>query len=199
MNATKQILAAGCSLVALVACTPAFCAAGKTSKKKVVVAVLPCEAASREVEELSEAIPLLLASSLSKNKDLDLVEREQLRKVLQEQELNLSGLVDPDQAAQLGRLLGAKILVTERAFVTGRHVMVTVKIINVETGRVKATTKSAEILRYCRVREDGVGMERHKEGGRERMTRCRAFAVASLDIFSTSPRGRPLAAAPRAR
>lgn len=70
--------------------------------------------------------------------DITLVERAELKKILEEQELNLSGLVSPEQAVKIGKLTGAKIIVTGNIFTLDRNVMVVAKIIGTETSKVKA-------------------------------------------------------------
>jgi TolB-like protein len=114
----------------------------KPDENKISVAVLGCRASAAEVIEISHVVPALLNTDLSRNEKLDMVEREQMDKVLSEHELGQSGLVDPDQAAQVGKLLGARILILPTAFVSGTQVYLSAKVINVETGRVKSATKS---------------------------------------------------------
>ena len=109
---------------------------------KTVVAVLPCQSDSPEVAELSKSFATLLSASLTQTDKFDLVEREHLDKVLKEQELALSGLVDGDQAVKIGKLVGARILVQSSAFVLDKQIFLVAKIINAETGRVKAAKRA---------------------------------------------------------
>ena len=53
-----------------------------------------------------------LVSRLVQNGYYSVIEREKIDQVLQEQSLNLSGLVAEDQAVQIGQLLGAEALIT---------------------------------------------------------------------------------------
>jgi hypothetical protein len=99
------------------------------------------------VEELSKAIPALLSTALSRGERFDMVEREQLTKVLGEQALGMSGLVNPEEAARIGQLLGAKMLVTLKAFVVDRQAFVTANVINTETGRIRAVSRSTLLAR----------------------------------------------------
>ena len=55
---------------------------------------------------------VVLFASLLENHSFFLVEREDINKLLDEGELNLSGLANPAQVNQIGQLTGAKILVT---------------------------------------------------------------------------------------
>src|SRR5688572_27526163 len=52
----------------------------------------------------SGALADLLTAQLSRWKQVELLEREQIAKVLSELQLNASGLVAPDQAARFGQL-----------------------------------------------------------------------------------------------
>jgi len=53
----------------------------------------------------------LLATELSKNKNFEVIERQQIRSVLQEQSFGASGAVDDSTAAQMGKLVGLKYIV----------------------------------------------------------------------------------------
>jgi TolB-like protein len=80
----------------------------------------------------------LLFAKLATRPTLFLVDRGDLKKVLDEQALGLSGAVKADEAAQVGQLTGAKLLVTGSVVVatesTKLHLVA--KIISTETGRV---------------------------------------------------------------
>ncbi len=90
--------------------------------------------------EGSEAVGAQISSSLtaylSQEEDLVTVERAELDKILSEQELGRSGLVDPAAAAVVGQLSGARVLVTGKVFVAGDEFLVVSKIIGTETSRV---------------------------------------------------------------
>jgi curli biogenesis system outer membrane secretion channel CsgG len=53
----------------------------------------------------------LLATELSKNRNFEVIEREQIRSILQEQAFGASGAVDDTTAAQIGKLAGLKYIV----------------------------------------------------------------------------------------
>ena len=102
------------------------------------VAVFNLNADSQQLRETGRDIGTLLSVLLSRNENIDIVEREQLDTILSEIGLSLSGIVDENQALQAGRLAGAKILVTGRIFLSGDDMIVTARVIGTETSRVKA-------------------------------------------------------------
>lgn len=100
------------------------------------LAVLPFQERGDEVKGLGSKVTDLLFASLLTRPDLYLVDREDLSKTLQEQELNISGAVNVDQATRVGQLTGAKILVTGSVMQIDNTTILVAKIIGTETTRV---------------------------------------------------------------
>ena len=100
------------------------------------VAVFTFAERGRDAAELGNKVTDLLFANLVTNPEMYLVEREEIDKLFTEQELNRSGLINPDQATQIGYLTGAKILVTGSVLVVGDKMYVVAKIIGTETSRV---------------------------------------------------------------
>jgi len=109
------------------------------------VAVLDFETKGKEVADLGGKVADLLTVFLSTEEDLELVERAQLKEVLQELELGASGIVDPNQATRIGGLLGAQVLITGRAFIVNEKLYLVAKAISVETSRVNAQIAKGEL------------------------------------------------------
>ena len=65
-----------------------------------------------------------------------LVDRADIAKLLAEQEVSLSGLVNPQQATKVGQLTGAKLLITGSVLQVDNTVYLIAKIIGTETSRV---------------------------------------------------------------
>lgn len=127
------------------AMTPAATGDAAAAKAALVtVAVLDYEAASPGNPELGSQIAEIMTARLSAEDGLDLVERAKLGQVLKEHHLPLVGLADPQQAAQIGKLLGAKLLVMGKAFMMDSKLMIVTKVVGVETGLVKGTLRSVE-------------------------------------------------------
>jgi hypothetical protein len=104
----------------------------------LTVAVLDLEAEGKALAPAARQVTELLTAGLSSSPDLILVERQRLGDAMLEIELGISGTVDPDTAARLGRLVGAKALVTGRMFRSGDEVVAVVRAIGTETGRLYA-------------------------------------------------------------
>lgn len=107
------------------------------------VAVLPfvnsaIGRATEELAPLSKGIADLMIIELAQNTSIRLVERENINQILAEQNLARDGRVDDATAARVGRLLGARHIVTG-SFLTDRSgtMVITVKSVNVETGRIE--------------------------------------------------------------
>jgi TolB-like protein len=125
-------------LAILVLLATALPAQAKDKEKPVVypVAILPFQERGRDVRELGDKVTDLVFANLITHTELFLVDREDLEKVIQEQELNLSGAVKPDQAVQIGQLTGAKIIVTGSVLQIDKSLYLIAKIIGTETSRV---------------------------------------------------------------
>ncbi len=102
----------------------------------LTVAVFDFESKDESVTGLGPKVATLVNANLSAEPQIITVERADLEKVLGEQELGLSGTVDPNSAAKIGQLTGAKVLVTGRVFKTDNELIVVAKIIGTETSRV---------------------------------------------------------------
>jgi hypothetical protein len=102
----------------------------------ISVAVLDFESKDEAVKDLGPKAATLINAELSARPELVMVERAELDKILSEQELGLSGTVSADTAAKVGRLTGAKILVTGRVFKVDKELVMVAKVMGTETSRV---------------------------------------------------------------
>lgn len=109
------------------------------------VAVLPfvnsaIGQANDELAPLSKGIADLLIVEMAQNTGIRLVERENIARIIEEQNLARDGRVDDATAVRIGKLLGAKHMVTG-SFVTDRSgaMVITLKSIDAETGRLEYT------------------------------------------------------------
>lgn len=88
---------------------------------------------------LSKGIADTVISALAPVESLELVEREELQKVLQEQKLALSGLTDPAGAARAGELLNAKFLVSGSYVVESGELLVSSRITDTSSGAIRGS------------------------------------------------------------
>jgi len=99
-------------------------------------AILPFQERGAGVKGYGEKVSDILFAELSKDPKLYLVDRANLEDVMKEYHINLSGMVAPGQAAQVGQLTGAKVLVTGSVIEADKSLYVVAKIIGTETSRV---------------------------------------------------------------
>jgi TolB-like protein len=106
------------------------------------LAVLAFE--ERGAKDAAAKVTDLLYAKLAGNDALFLVDRADLKKVLAEAELNLSGAVKSSEAIKVGQLTGAKLLVTGSVNAVDKKIVIVAKIIGVETSRVVAVSVEAK-------------------------------------------------------
>jgi TolB-like protein len=102
----------------------------------VTIAILDFESDTPATPDLGKQISEVLMASLSGEQGFQLVDRSAMGKILLEHEVNLSGLVDPSQATRIGKLVGARIIITGKAFPVDNQVFITAKLIGTETSLV---------------------------------------------------------------
>ncbi len=117
-------------------------AARAAEAELVPVAVFDLDATDPRLKERGSQLAILLTTQLSNIDGVTTVERQELNKLLEEQELGKSSLVDPATAARIGHLTGARVLVTGRIFTIAKETTVAVKVMSTETGRVFGATET---------------------------------------------------------
>lgn len=101
------------------------------------VAVVPFRSASDKDKEGSLALSERLVERLLQAGKVSIVERTRLEAVLAEQRLGAHGVIDPREAAALGRVLGADAVVSGTfVSLSAGRVEVHARLIDVETSRV---------------------------------------------------------------
>lgn len=104
-----------------------------------------------EYEPLSKGITEMLITELAGSPALQVVERDRLQALLQEQDLARSSRVDQETAVRLGKILGAQHLLMGGFVIDPRENMrLDVRAVNVETSRVEyvetVSGKSGDVL-----------------------------------------------------
>ncbi|MCM8764393.1 MAG: FlgO family outer membrane protein [Candidatus Omnitrophica bacterium] len=84
---------------------------------------------------LAEEISISLAST---EKDITVIDRNQLKKMLAEKNILTAGVLDPGLAKQIGKISGAEAILTGSAYPVSGSLYVSVKVIDVDTARIFA-------------------------------------------------------------
>ncbi|MEM6552221.1 MAG: CsgG/HfaB family protein [Planctomycetota bacterium] len=111
---------------------------------RITLSVMPFAVPEGEEQagiDLAEVLSLLLADAPGYR----VVERRELDRLIAEQGLNLTGLVETADAVKIGRLVGAKVMVVGRVFELGQSRMMTVKLIGTETSLISGVVERAGI------------------------------------------------------
>ena len=139
MQATKRIgmvsliLLLGLSLLGFFP-SDSWAASGKTR-----VAVIDFEQKSfQEVQgkQVGEIVGEWMITALANTGRFEVVERAQLQKVMKEQQLGMSGMINQETAAKVGELLGVKVIITGAVIQIGNTYDVNARLISVEDGSI---------------------------------------------------------------
>jgi TolB-like protein len=98
-----------------------------------------------DLAPLEVGIQQMLMTEFAQNPSLRIVERSRLREILDEQGLVTSGQVDPSTAARIGRLVGARYVITGGFVDNNGDFRLDGRIVDVET---------SEVMRAQQVRDD---------------------------------------------
>jgi len=92
--------------------------------------------AKENFDALEKGIAGMLISELAANPAARVVEREQIEKLLAEQHLGATGTVTPETAAKIGKLVGARYVITGSFIDFYGDFRLDARIINVETSEI---------------------------------------------------------------
>jgi TolB-like protein len=92
-------------------------------------------------DALEKGIAGMMISELAANPSARVVEREQIQRLLEEQRLGSSGQVDPQTAARIGKLVGARYVVTGQFIDFYGDFRLDVRLVNVETSQIMTVVK----------------------------------------------------------
>lgn len=103
----------------------------------IVIADFENNSGGFNLDYWEKVIPDFLTSELSRSDRIVIIERNKLDKVLEEQALALSGILDSSNVQQVGNLLGAQFIIQGTINQTNDKTRIDVNIIKVKTGEVK--------------------------------------------------------------
>lgn len=89
---------------------------------------------------LGKAVSAMLITEMSGREGIRVIERQDLRRLLEEQALAVSGMVDDDTAIEIGRLLGAQYMVFGSATISG-EMRLDMRAVDVETSEILEVQK----------------------------------------------------------
>lgn len=99
-----------------------------------------------KVTELGSYLSETLITKLVQTKKLRVVERQLLNKIITEQKLSLTGIIDPSTAQKLGRLLGVDAICSGSVSDLTKTLEINARLISVETGEVFSAA-SVEVIK----------------------------------------------------
>ncbi len=113
-------------------------ASGPVYAQEVSVSVLYFDntTKSKPYAWLQKGLSDMLTTDLSKSSSWRLVERENLQKLIKEQQLSESGLVDPASSIRIGKLLSAGRLVYGSFLLAGNSLRIDAKFTDTSTGKI---------------------------------------------------------------
>jgi len=109
---------------------------GFAADKKSSVAVLDFESIGTE-EYLSKAVSEIMRTALVSNQQYRVVERAQINKAISEQKFQKSGLIDDKSAVEIGKVLGADLIIVGSVVKIGNAYTINSRLIDVKTGEAK--------------------------------------------------------------
>ena len=121
------------------------------AKGKTKVAVIEFSDLEGNILKFGKYLSEELITGLFRTQRFDVIERRLLNKVLDEQKLSLSDLIDPNSIRELGKILGVDAIVTGTITDLGTSLKVNARIISTETGLVFAVAAS-DIIKNKTVR-----------------------------------------------
>lgn len=109
-----------------------------SQQQKSKIAVIEFSDLEGNVTQLGRYVSEELITRLFRTGKFEVIERQLLRKVLQEHELRMSGIVDEHSAKELGRILGVDAIATGSVSDLGSSVKINARLISTETGKIFA-------------------------------------------------------------
>ncbi|MDA3812812.1 MAG: carboxypeptidase regulatory-like domain-containing protein [Candidatus Cloacimonetes bacterium] len=111
-------------------------------ENKTPAAVLPIICSQEKLKTNAEYFTANLLLSFSKTKTFKAIERNDLQKIIEEQKLQLTGLTDMDKAVEVGKIMGAEMLIAGELYEKEAYFELYVKLLNVKTAEVLSVTKT---------------------------------------------------------
>ncbi len=136
-----------------------------------------------------------LATSITNTKGYEGYDRVDLKQITGEQSFQRTGMVSDDDIKKIGVMTGAQyVLVAEAAQIDATHVIITAKILDVETARLTNSayqlmgTNSDELQNGCRKLADSLlGLSSTYSIPSQMQGECKVGIVNTTEIFAQMP------------
>jgi TolB-like protein len=127
-------------LIVLSFTIPFLPAPARAEFKKTKIAVLDFQLQGEGFpsKDMGKIVAEWLITGLVETGRFDVIERRLLEKILEEQKLGVTGAIDPDSAAQLGKILGVKTIVSGTLTSLEGMNEINARLINVDTASIVA-------------------------------------------------------------
>ena len=118
-------------------------------RTKIAVLDFQLQGGRNQTEDIGKIVAEWLITALVKEGRFDVIERRLLNRVLEEQKIGATGIVDPGSASKLGKVLGARIVITGSVLEFQNILEVNARIIEVESSSIIAaeSVKSTSAVR----------------------------------------------------
>ncbi len=146
-----------------------FVYAKENAPRRDTVSVLYFDNTTRNQENawLSKGIADMLISEIAGRGAVDVVERTNLKKILEEQQLSLTGLMDDRKAIELGKLLSANRLIYGAFIIKGATIVINGKLTETESGKITATFSTQGPLESILILQSDLAIKAQKALGIE--------------------------------
>lgn len=122
-----------------------------SQKQKSKIAIIEFSNLQGEVNRFGKFLAEELITRLYLTQKFEVIERQMLNKVMQEHQLNLSGLIDVNSAQKLGKILGVDAIASGSITDLGPAVKVNARLISTQTGKIfsvaSATITKDDVVR----------------------------------------------------
>jgi len=106
------------------------------SQSKMAIAVLSFEAKNVS-RETAEAVADILSTELFNTKRFEVIERQAIVRILEEQKLQMTGVTDMSQAAEIGKVLNVKKIMIGSVSKLGQTYIINTRLVDVQTGAME--------------------------------------------------------------
>jgi formylglycine-generating enzyme required for sulfatase activity/TolB-like protein len=121
------------ALLLLIFSIPFACVSAASGKTKIAVLDFQLQGDKFTNDDMGAIVAEWFITAMVNAGRFDIVERSLLQKILSEQKLVMTGMVDTGSATQIGKLLGAKVIITGSVMRLGDTFEINARMIDVES------------------------------------------------------------------